>query len=147
MDGFEEVFNRLAATGSSVEEDLQVAMFVSSLKDKQSSRFGAVIASLQTRRDKLDWESVTATLIQEYDDHSSSAGGKDGLKLAEASDPEQALAAGGRRTRNYKGSYENRSSDENRRCFRCNKKGHIARRCPMKYEHGHRNEESKATYN
>ena len=68
VDSFEEIFNRLAAMDSPVSDDMLVAMLFALFGDKRKSPFGHVISSLQTIQNKIDWETATARLIQEYED-------------------------------------------------------------------------------
>lgn len=42
VDGFEEVFNRLAVMGSNIPEDMQIAMFLSSFGDLTKSSYGNI---------------------------------------------------------------------------------------------------------
>lgn len=133
VDHFEETFNRLSAMGSEVAEDMQVAMLLASFGDKRSSPFGHVLSALQTRDTELDWETVTSTLLQEYEDQLQISGS---LKAPKAADAGRALAADGRRRKNF-GGRNNRGKGkgswvEKRRCFGCNKMGHIKKNCPFK---------------
>ena len=83
IDAFEEIFNRLAAMESDVAEDLQVAMVLASFGDKNKSSFGHVLAALQTIQEKLDWETVTASLLQEYEEQLLRSGSSKGKKTTD----------------------------------------------------------------
>lgn len=65
IEAFEHIFNRLSSMGSQVPAQLQVAMFLVSFTDKNTSKFGHSMASLQSKHDNLDSETATARLLQE----------------------------------------------------------------------------------
>ena len=67
VDSFEEIFNRLAGMDSTVSEELQVSIFLSSFGDLNQSRFGHAISSLQNIQDSFSWETATSRLLQSYD--------------------------------------------------------------------------------
>lgn len=79
VDQYEEIFNRLEGMGSAFPETMQVAILLSSLSEKSKSPYGAIVAAIQTAAKTLTWESVTARLLQEYDEkqwNNSSDGSK-----------------------------------------------------------------------
>lgn len=92
VDSFEEIFNRLTAMSSDIDEELQVAMMLASFGDKKQSPFGHVFSSLQKIQEKLDWETTTASLLREYDENLLWSKNS---KVPEATDQGQALAANG----------------------------------------------------
>ena len=63
IGSFEEVFDRLAAMGTAVSEEMNVATLLSSFGDKFRSPYGHTVASLQTFGNSLNWEAVTARLL------------------------------------------------------------------------------------
>ena len=139
VDTFEEIFNRLAAMQSEIAEDLQVAMLLASFGDKSKSPFGYLIASMQAVQESLDWETATVNLIQEYEDHTLRSGAN---KKPKTVDPVQALVAtGGKRSSQKYIRYS--PKPEKRRCFICQKVGHIARNC---YQKGKRHRKQKRFY-
>ena len=81
IDSFEEIFNRLAAMKSDIGEDLQVTIILASFRDNNKSPFEHVISSLQTIQEKLDWQTATASLLQEYEDQLLRPGGQRNLVL------------------------------------------------------------------
>ena len=44
---------------------MQIAMILSSFKDKSQSQYGQFVTFLQTIQDELKWETVSARLLQE----------------------------------------------------------------------------------
>lgn len=93
IDSFESIFNRLEAMYSPIAEDLQVALFLSSFGEKKKSTFGHVIASLQTKKEGVNWEQATSALLQEYEEHVMWAGSRRQTKPITIG---QALTAGNR---------------------------------------------------
>lgn len=65
VDEFEEIFSRLDGNGCSLPENIQVPMFLSSFGEKNQSSYGPIVAALQTAAGDLNWEIVTARMLQE----------------------------------------------------------------------------------
>ena len=65
---FESLFNQLTAMGSSIDEDMKVAMFLASFGDKTRSTFGHLVTVLQLREASCIWEIVSSALLQEYEE-------------------------------------------------------------------------------
>lgn len=127
IDGYEEAFNRLAAMDSPVAEELQVAMLLSAFGDKNKSPFGQVVTSLQTMSGIVPWEVTNARLLQEYEENrleNRHHNGQDPRK-----DHGAAISVGNvRRYQHGKGHHQRgRKFVERRRCYICNKRGHLAR--------------------
>lgn len=126
VDSFEKAFNNLAAMGSPVADDMQVAMFLASFGEKKSSPFGPVIASLQTRLGNLTWETVTSTLMQEYVEQL--------FRSSRSIEPKpfyqgHALAAGYRPRKGLRSAYNSKNGPEKLRCFECSEVGHLKKKC------------------
>ena len=108
-----------------------MAMFLASFGYKNKSIFGYYIAALQTIQDALDWETATATLCLEYDDHLLSSGGSG--KATRIDEHTRALSAdvfhqhGTSRQSLWKAKRTRRS--DKRRCYACGKIDHVARDC------------------
>lgn len=66
IDDWEQIFNRLSAINSPIQEKLFFGMLLTLLADKRQSPFGHTISSLQVIQDGLKWEKVTSRLMQEY---------------------------------------------------------------------------------
>ena len=124
IDGYEEIFNRLAAMQSHVSEEMQIAMLLASFGDKSQSQYGHIVTSLQTVQDELKWETVSARLLQEYDELSS----RSSSSRTQVKKNSLALAVFGRPKRRHEAA-RHHSRNEKRRCFKCNRIGHIARNC------------------
>ena len=134
---FEELFNRLTAMDSKIEDDMRVAMLLASFGDKNKSPFGHVIVSLQSTARDVNWDTVTARLIQEYDEQTWAAN-YDTSSSSRENDRNVALAAN--RHGNFKAAdapFSKRPGKkrEKRRCFSCGKVGHIAKNCRQKKQH------------
>ena len=84
VDTFEEIFNRLAVEGE-ISQEMQIAMLLASFGDKTKSPYGHIVASLQSVQESLSWETVTARLLQEYEEHIPCTGGGSGPKSQETS--------------------------------------------------------------
>lgn len=129
VDSYEEIFNCLSAIESKVADDMQVAMLLASFGDEKTSTFGHVLASHQSRQEKLDWETTTSILLQEYDDQLQRTGSSRKLKSMA---PGHALAASGSRNKFGRSKYRHKSGLEKRRFFGCNKVGHLMHNRPFK---------------
>lgn len=55
---------------SPISERVQVAILLVSFGGRSCSTYGHVVSSLQTVTGSLAWETVTASLLQEYDEKS-----------------------------------------------------------------------------
>ena len=65
IDGFESMFERLAAMESKVSEDMQVAILLASFADMKE--YDGVISELKTLKpEDLTWDTVTASLLEEH---------------------------------------------------------------------------------
>lgn len=132
IDAFEEIFNRLAGMGSVIDEDMQIALLLSSLGDSNRSRYGHIIISLQTVRESLSWETVTARLLQAFGENVWQTG--NGMRRSHpdgpSGGPAQALTVIGHTKRRFQRK-RNTSSPEKRRCYECRQIGHHARNCPQ----------------
>ena len=129
IDSFEEKFNRLAGMGSLITEDMQIALFLSSFGDPSRSRYGHIVTSLQTLHDDLSWETVTARLLQDYEDIMWQSGNRRSPAGAQMNVPAQALAATTVSKRRFFGK-RNGPNVEKRRCYECRQMGHLAKSCP-----------------
>lgn len=118
---FEEVFNHLSGMNSPIEAGLQVAMFLSSFGEKNKSPYGHLITTIQSSQDELSWESVSAKMLQEYEEIYYEKGLRTDKKTSNQSG--MALRTELRPIKNYNRRFENR------RCFKCGKRSHIARNC------------------
>ena len=132
VDSCEEIFNKLAGMGSTVSEELQVAMFLFSFGDLNRSKFGHAISSLQNIQDGLSWETATARLLQAYEDAVWHAEGHRSVDNKPMNEESQALIA--TRKLKWKSTKSNRRGVrmEKRRCYECHEIGHLARSCPKK---------------
>lgn len=119
LDSFEEIFNRLSGMNSQVDESLQVAMLLASFGEKTQSDYGHVIATIQGSTEDLTWDSVAARLLQEYEEKSY-ARGTSTVGQKRESGFAKALSVGSKTSSKRK---------ENRRCYGCGKKGHLAKDC------------------
>lgn len=128
IDSFEEILNRLTATSSVVGESMLVVTFLASFGNKAKSPFGPLIASLQTRSGKLEWEIVTSTLIQQYEDHVGC--GNKWIKTTKLAYHGQALTANSLR-QGPVGKSRWRGGLERCRCYKCHRVEHIARNCAV----------------
>lgn len=132
VDSFEDIFNRLAGMNSPISEELQVAMFLSSLGDLNRSKFGHTISALQNVQDKLSWETAIARLLQAYENAMWHSQGQKEGSITLNTDESQALIA----TKSWKKKqFNNRrksSRTEKRRCYSCHEVGHLAKNCPKK---------------
>lgn len=122
IDSFEKIFNCLDGMGSPFPEQMQVAFLLSSFGQKSSSKYGGVVAALQTLTDSLTWEHVTARLLQEYDEQMWNA--KQGGSISTET---KALTAGTRRFNPRQ--FDARPRKETRACFSCGKIGHLSKAC------------------
>ena len=133
IDGYEEIFNRLAAMNSAIPEYLQIAMLLASFGDKTQSIYGHVVASLQSIQEEVSWDTVTVRLLQEYEEHISLAGNIPGSSSSGQGQALNAKTASGK-SRKFVKSKGSRT--ERRRCYRCRRIGHLAKDCKMKkYNH------------
>ena len=133
VDLFEDIFNRLAGMDCPISEELQVAMFLSSFGDVNRSKFGHAISSLQNIQDSLPWETVTARLLQAYEDSLWHEQGHKGGSNKHWNGEDQALFATKNWKRRSSSGYRKGNRTEKRRCFECKEIGHIARNCPMRF--------------
>ena len=130
VDSFEKIFNKLAGMDSTVSEELQVAIFLSSFGDLNQSRFGHAISSLQNIQDSLSWETAMSRLLHSYDDaiwHSESHRSSVSKNVSGHS---QALVASKNNMDKWYGRNRSSGRVERRRCFNCNQIGHLDRNCP-----------------
>ena len=129
IDSFDEIFNRLAGMGSLIAEDMQIALFLSSFGDPGRSRYGHIVTSFQTLHDDLSWKTVTAPLLQAYEDIMWQSVNRRSPAGAHMNVPAQALAV----TTDSKGRFfgkRNRPNVEKRRWYECRQIGHLAKSCP-----------------
>lgn len=130
VDAFEKIFNRLSPMKSDIAEDMQVAMVLASFGDRNGSPFGYFIASLQSIQGNLACEKVTASLLQEYEEHfHRSRRTKGRWEVHKA----QALAAPRRRDSFHHRQNNSKSRTEKGRCFEWREVGLLAKDYPMKY--------------
>ena len=109
----ESLFNKLAAMGSSVDSDMQVAILLVSLSSEES--LSSTVSAIKTMDvDKATWEYVTGRLIEEVRSQ----------KLAGSA---EVMASSTKAA-----AIRQRKHISDLRCFKCNKKGHIARNCKSK---------------
>lgn len=109
---------------SEIGDELQVA----SSGEKKKPIYGHLISALQNTPDKLEWETVTARLIQEYEDHTLRSD-QEGRKQV---DGHAALIRrpSTQRYNRQRNTYATRKGS--RRFFKCNKVGNYARNCPRR---------------
>lgn len=125
VDSFEEIFNRLAAMNSLIDDSMQVAMSLASFGDRSQSPYGQVIALLQTMGGDLTWETVTSRLLQEFEEKTWLQPGKQNRWRTG-----HALQVG---KGNPRFNRNGRATNKTRfRCFECNEPGHYARNCPQR---------------
>ena len=123
IGSFEEVFDWLAAMGTAVSEEMKVATLLSSFGEKLRSPYGHTLASLQTFDDTLNWEAVTARLLQEYEERSA-------LSIKSSGSPQDHALT----VQSTRGKFERTyGPPESRTCYRCNQPGNLARQCPQKH--------------
>lgn len=128
VESFEEIFNRLAAINGMVAEDLQVARLLASFRDKNRSQFGFAIPSLQMIQENLDWETTTATLIQEYEKQIIRSDSRQ--KTSKEKRHPQAVRDGSKRRRQQFWKTNFCSMKRERKSFyKCEKVGNMARNC------------------
>lgn len=140
LDGFEEVFNRLEGMESTVAEDLQVAMLLASFGDKNKSSYGHTIYSLQSGADSPSWETVTAKLLQEFEEKQWASTSPKGL-VKQTTESAVALTASNGRS----SAQTRKPKTERRRCFSCNKVDHLARNCSSSQKSTSRYSDEKHT--
>lgn len=75
---------------SEISEDMQIAMLLDCFGDTKKSPYDHFVTSLQTINDSLSWETVTALLLQEFEEQSSRTGNPKIAKMVEES---QAITA------------------------------------------------------
>lgn len=68
-------------------------MLLASVGDKSKSPHGQVVSSLQTMSEKLTWESVTARLLQEFEEKQLAAVGSQSRPFSQLRKRSHALAA------------------------------------------------------
>lgn len=124
ISDFETAFNRLAGIYVPVEEGSQVAMFLAAFGDKTKSEYGQIITTIQGSQQSLTWESVTAKLLQEYEE--KNLGKSVSVKTGSATKYGRALNMNGRYN---KPQYKRL---ERRKCYVCGKRGHLAKDCRMR---------------
>lgn len=135
VDGFEEVYNRLDGMQSTISDEMQIAMFLASFGDLNKSSFGYIISSLQVMQENLSWETVTARLLQAYDDSLFQSG----KSKKPTGDDHTALVV----RKNWQRKGTGNKFVERRKCYQCHQKGHLARDCPTRDDgsnvnHAHR---------
>ena len=113
LSQLESLFSRLDAIGSSIQTDMQVAILLVSLSSHES--LSGTVAAIKTMdEEKATWGFVSGRLIEEVRSQ----------KLA--------YDAQGKSRNHTVALVQLPKSKSNFRCFRCNKRGHIARNCPSK---------------
>lgn len=65
---FEDVYNRLSATGNEDSEPRQVATLLASFGDSEKPPYGHVITTLQLSKAALSWQATTSRLLQAYEE-------------------------------------------------------------------------------
>ena len=105
---------------------MQFALFSSSFGEKSKSPYAPVVAALQTSPEKLTWENVTARMLQEYEEKQNKK--EDGGSVSGIGS--KALMASNR------GSDDGRKRTETRRCYNCDQRGYLAKKCHRKKKCG-----------
>ena len=123
VDSFEEIYNRLESMNCTIEPEIQVATLLASFGDRDSSPYGHLVTALQMATEKPNWETVSAMLLQEFEDKAWATSAESRPSKAEG----KALTAG--RPRRLQFSRGKFHRVERRTCFECGKQGHIARNC------------------
>ena len=125
----ETLFNKLAAMRMPLVEPMHVAILVVSISSVDS--FQGTVAAIKTMEDhKATWDYVSGRLIEEQRTQKMS----DSTEINDARVQAAAARTAARILANTK-------------CFKCNKKGHIARNCRSKGGEGSGNRKSNGTPN
>lgn len=127
LSEMESMFNKLAAMKLPIAPELQVAILLVSMTAEESLS-GTVSAIKTMDESRATWEYVSGRLIEEVRSQ----------KLAENSDGLGTIAAAALIPRGPRGLHKSQI-----RCYRCNRKGHIARNCRTKLK----NEQEESTNN
>ena len=77
---FENIFNQLKSMGSSIDEDMKVATFLSFFGDRTRSAFGHLVTELQSREASCTWETVSSALLQECEEQILATGARHQIK-------------------------------------------------------------------
>ena len=128
VDSFEEIFNRLEGMGSPFPERMQVAMLLSAFGDKSKYSYGPVVAAIQTAGgENLNWEDVTARLLQEYEEKQFSHQSDSGMASPKTSHALTTVTTAGRgRSKPHYKAFGKRT------CHCCGEVGHFIRNCPQR---------------
>lgn len=134
IDAFEKIFIGIEGMGHAFPEQIQVAMVLASFGEKSKSSFGHIVAALQSAGQNLSWESVTARLLQEYEEQQWNHNSPSVASNSKAG--ERVLVAA--RTKHRGSGYQKRHMQETRVCYNCNERGHLSRNCTQRVKEGRR---------
>lgn len=106
-----------------IETEIQVATLLASFGDRDSSPYGHLVTALQLTTEKPNWETVSAMLLQEFEDK---AWATSAVSRPIKSEGKALIARHPRRPSFSRGKFH---SLEKRTCYECGKQGYIARNC------------------
>ena len=134
VDAFEEIFIGIEGLVHAFPEQMQVAMLLAYFGEKSKSPYGHIVAAIQSAEQNLSWESVTARLLQEYEEkqwNQNSAHMAGNPKAGE-----RVLVDARMKHRGI--WHHKRHMHDNRVCYNCNERGHLSGNCTQSSKEGRR---------